>query len=506
MACQAYHLYRPNKSGTVGASSRLGLVTTLDQRKHIAAKLKDYLARERISREQFAFKTKLGKSTVDKLLTGLFSERTLAIVESHTKLSLRPASEETGPETDATKSPAPAAIPIVDKPSIAVLPFANFSPDPDQQYFADGVVEDVITALSHIPRLFVIARNSTFTYRDKAIDVRQIGRELGVRYILEGSVRRAGKRLRISGQLVDAATGAHLWAERYDGVVDDVFDLQDRITASVVGAIAPRLFAAELERTRTKRPENLGAYDCYLRATAALGKMTLAGNEEALAFVDRALRIEPTYAVAAGLGAWAYSLRAAQNWSGDHAADRKRGLEFGRAAIANGPDDPEALAMGGYAIAFLGDEFEDGLNLLERSIELNPNSAMALSHSGWVKCYLGRAHDAIADFQKSVQLSPREITLFRMHAGLALANLLLEDFGEAVRWGRQAVKSNPNYTPAYRPLVAALAHLGRNEEARNVARQLRDLVPDFTTATEERLFRNSGKLPLILHGLRAAGL
>ena len=200
------------------------------------------------------------------------------------------------------------------KPSIAVLPFTNMGGDP---YFVDGVVEDIITALSHAPRLFVIARNSTFTYRDRMVEVRQIGRELGVRYILEGSVRRAGSRLRITGRLLDAATGAHLWADHYDGEVEDVFDLQDQVTASVVGAISPRLLAAEIARVKSKRPDNLDAYDLYLRALAAVRDMTLERNEEALSYLERALRLDPDYAVAAALAAWAYTLRFAQNWSVD---------------------------------------------------------------------------------------------------------------------------------------------------------------------------------------------
>jgi adenylate cyclase len=238
----------------------------MDGRNRVAAALKDYLARERISREQFAFKTRLGKSTVDKLLIGLFSDKTLAIAKAHTKLPLRSMLDEAA---DAPSEGPPAAEPAsmsLDRPSIAVLPFTNMGGD---LYFADGITEDIITALARIPRLFVIARNSSFIYRDRAIDIRQVGFELGVRYVLEGSVRRAGGRLRITGQLIDATTGLHLWADRFDGVEEDVFDLQDRVTASVVGAISPHLLAAEIERAKRKRPEALDVYDLYLRALAA---------------------------------------------------------------------------------------------------------------------------------------------------------------------------------------------------------------------------------------------
>jgi adenylate cyclase len=479
----------------------------MDDKRQVAAAVRDYLARERISREQFAFTTKLGKSTVDKLLTGLFSERTLAIVESYTSLPLRQllksppdAAEGSGDEPERR---APA---IPDKPSIAVLPFTNISPDPDQQHLADGIAEEIITALSRVPRLFVIARNSSFTYQDRAVDIRQVGRELGVRYVLEGSVRRAGSRLRITGQLIDAATGAHLWADRYDGDVVDVFELEDQVTERVVGAIAPSLFAAELARTKTKRPDSLDAYDLYLRALAAAWAMTRERNAEALALIEQALRLDPDYAVEAGLGAWIYTLRFAHNWWREPEAERERGVALARAALSKGRDDPEALAMGGYALAFLGEEFEHGLGALKRSLALNPNSAMAFSHSGWAKCYLGRAEEGIADFHRAVRLSPREITLFRLHAGLAFAHLLLGEFEDAVDWGWKAVDGNPNFTPGYRPLAAALAHLGRLDEAKDVAGRLLQLMPNFTPATEKRLFRRSGKLPLILEGMRLAGL
>jgi adenylate cyclase len=405
--------------------------------------------------------------------------------------------------TDLASRTSAPSLALPDKPSIAVLPFTNMGGDP---YFADGVVEDIITALCHLPRLFVVARNSTFTYRDKMVDIRQIGRELGVRYVLEGSVRRAGGRLRITGQLLEAETGAHLWADHYDGDVKDVFDLQDQVTESVVGAISPRLLAAEIARVKVKRPDSLDAYDLYLRAIAAVKEMTRERNEEALSYIERALGLDPDYAVATGLAAWAYTLRFAQDWCIDPETDKKRGIELGRAAIAKGPHDSEALAMGGYAVAFLGGEFEEGLSAIERAISLNPNSAFALAHAGWVRCYLGQARDAIRDFKRSIRLSPREITLFRMQSGLAFAHLLLEEFEEAVVWARRALEGNPNYTPTYRALACSLAHLGQIDEASGVAQRLLNLVPNFTAELEQGLFRRSGRLPLILSGLRLAGL
>jgi adenylate cyclase len=476
----------------------------MDDRKRIAAAIRDYLARERISREQFAFKTKLGKSTVDKLLIGLFSDKTLAIVEGHTGLALR--------APDAAEAPAAASVPVrdagvsIDVPSIAVLPFGDLSPQRDQQYFADGIVEDLTTALSRVPRLRVISRNSSFLYRERSADVRQIGQELGAHYLLEGSVRRAGPRLRIAGQLVDAGSGACLWADRYDGEFTDVFELQDQVTANVVGAIAPHLFAAELARTRSKRPENFDAYDLYLRALAAQREMTHSGSDRALDLVERALRLDPHYAVAAALGAWAYGRRMTHEWVADVAEEQRRGVELAHKALALAPDDPEVLAMAGYAVVCLADEFEQGLILLDRSIALNPNSALALTQAGWVRCYIGQAEDAIGDFNRALQLSPGESTRFRMQAGLSFAHILLEEFEEAVTWAQRAVLSNPTFAPALRPLACALAHLGRIDEAREAAARLLSQVPSFMTAAEQRLFLPSGKLPLILEGLARAGL
>ena len=278
------------------------------------------------------------------------------------------------------------------------------------------------------------------------------------------------------------------------------------VTASVVGAISPRLLDAEIARMKIKRPDSFDAYDLFLRALAAVREMTLERNEEALSYLERALHLDPDYAAAAGLAAWAYTLRFAQDWRGDAETERKRGIEFGRAAVAKGSDDSEALAMGGYAVAFLGSEHKEGLSAIERSISLNPNSAFALANAGWVRCYLGQAEQAIGDFERSIRLSPREAPCFACKPVLAFAHLLREEFEEAVTWGRRALAGNPNYTPTYRALACALAYLGRIDEAKGVGQRLRDLVPNFTADLERTLFRDSGKLPLILSGLRLAGL
>jgi len=286
------------------------------------------------------------------------------------------------PTATSPKVPQSNSLILPEKPSIAVLPFTNLGEDRETDYFADGVVEDIITALAHVPRLFVVSRNSTFTYKGRPADIRTVGRELGVRYVLEGSVRRSGDRVRVTGQLIDAFDGTHLWAERFDGRLEDIFDLQDEITSRVVGAIAPRLEAAEIERSRRNRPESLDAYDLYLRALAPVREMTREASDEALALVDLALEIDPNYAAAAGLGAWAYTLRVAQNWPMDRQAEERRGMELGLKAVQKGGNDSEALAAGGYALAALGEALHEGLSAIERAIGLNPNSAMALSHAG----------------------------------------------------------------------------------------------------------------------------
>ncbi|MEO8132436.1 MAG: winged helix-turn-helix domain-containing tetratricopeptide repeat protein [Betaproteobacteria bacterium] len=412
----------------------------------------------------------------------------------------RPASPPASTAAHESNRPGP--------PSVAVLPFTNMGGDAEQEYFADGVVEEITTALGHFRRIFVIARNSAFTYRGPPVDVRTVGRELGVRYLVEGSVRRAGDKLRITAQLIEAETGLQLWAERLDGVVDDVFRFQDRVTNSVIGAIAPRLLTAEVERARGRRHDRMDAYDLYLRALPAVREMTREGNELALDLVDRALELDPNYVVMAALGGWAYTLRVAHNWRVDPDAERRKGLSLARLAIAKGQDDAEALSMAGYTIGFLGEELHDGLNAVERAIDLNPNDAFAFSNRGWLKAYLGQAADSIASFHEAMRLSPRDPTLFRTQAGLSFAHLMNQDFDNAVVAGRRAVEGNPNFVPAHRALAAALALAGQHKEARKAVARLLQLVPDLTVQSfaRESLLRHSGNVEVILTGLRGAGL
>jgi TolB-like protein len=312
---------------------------------------------------------------------------------------------------------------LPDKPSIAVLPFQNLSGDAEQEYFADGVVEEIIIALSRFRQLFVIARNSSFTYKGRALDVKQVGRELGVRYLLEGSVRKAGGRLRITGQLIDAATGAHLWADRFDGELEDVFDLQDRVTESVVGAIAPRLEQAEIERSNRKRTESLDAYDCYLRGLAALHRFTKEASNEALLHFRRATELDPDFAAAFGMAARCYVQRKAGRWMIDPTSEIAEAGRLARRAVELGPDDALALCTAGFAIADVVDELTDGDALINHALALNPNLAWAWMFSGWVKISLGEPEAAIERLSHAMRLSPHDPYLSGMLSAMASAHL-----------------------------------------------------------------------------------
>ena len=302
-----------------------------------------------------------------------------------------------------TEAAAPA-LALPDKPSIAVLPFQNLSGDPEQEYFADGVVEDIITALSRIRWLFVIARNSSFTYKGRAVDVKQVGRELGVRYVLEGSVRKAANRVRITGQLIDATTGAHLWAERFEGTLDDIFELQDQVAASVVGAIAPQLERAEIERAKRKPTESLDAYDYYLRGMANLHRGTREAIDEALPLFYKAIELDPDFASAYGMAAWCHFWRKVNGWMTDRAQETAEGARLARRAVELGRDDAVALTRGGHALAHLAGDLDGGIALLDRALVLNPNLAAAWFLGGFLRIWRGepderhralRARDAL---------------------------------------------------------------------------------------------------------------
>src|SRR5262249_47869019 len=354
---------------------------------------------------------------------------------------------------------------LPNKPSIAVLPFVNIGGDPEQEYFADGMVEEIITALSRVHGLFVIARNSSFTYKGRAVDVRQVGRELGVRYVLEGSVRKAGAKVRITGQLIDASTAAHLWAGRFDGRLEDIFDLQDQVTASVVGAIAPKLEQAEIERVRRKPTESLDAYDYYLRGLAALGQWTKAGISEALSLFNRAVELDPQFASSYAMAAQCYVQRKAIDGVADSAREIAEAAQLARRAAELGEDDAVALCMAGLSLATVGGDLDDGAALIDRALLLNPNLAVAWSHSGWLKIYLGEPEVATEHLARAMRLSPHDPSIAYMQIGAACANFLAGRHAEALSWAEAGARGRPNFGPALRALAACSVMAGRPEQA-----------------------------------------
>ncbi len=405
----------------------------------------------------------------------------------------------------ATARPALA---LPDKPSIAVLPFENMSGDPEQDYFADGMVEEIITALSRMRWLFVIARNSSFTYKGRAVDVKQVGRELGVRYVLEGSVRKAANRVRITGQLVDTATGAHLWADRFDGGLEDVFDLQDRVTASVVGAIAPKLEQAEIERAKRKPTESLDAYDYYMRGMACVHQWTREANGEALAHFYRAIELDPNFASAYGMAARCYVQRKAGGWATDRAHDIAETARLARRAAELGKDDALALCTAGFGLAFVVGDLDDGDAMIDRALALNPNLAWAWLFSGWAKVWLGEPEVAIERAARAMRLSPQDPFVGSMQGAIACAHFFAGRYAEAWSWAETAVRELPNYGFLTCVAAASAALGGRLAEADKAMARLRQLMPEFRISTLKDLFpiQRSEDFTRLADGLRKAGL
>ena len=326
---------------------------------------------------------------------------------------------------------------LPDKPSIAVLPFQNMSGDPEQEYFADGMVEEIITALSRMRWLFVIARNSTFTYKGRAVDVKQVGRELGVRYVLEGSVRKAANRIRITGQLIDAATGAHLWAERFDGTLEEIFDLQDHVAARVVGAIAPKLEQAEIERAKRKPTERMDAYDFFLRGIAKLHEGNRAANDEALRLFYRAIELDPQYASACGMAAYCYVWRRANGWMTEPARELAEAAQLATRSVELGRDDAIALCWGGFALARALGDLDRGAAFIDEALALNPNLAAAWGFSGRVRVYRGELELAIEHLAHAMRLSPRDPEIYGFQGSTAYAHFFAGRISRGVYMGRR---------------------------------------------------------------------
>ena len=413
---------------------------------------------------------------------------------------------KTGP-AGSNETPAPG-LALPDKPSIAALAFHNLSGDPEQDYFADGVVEDIITALSRIRWLFVIARNSSFTYKGRAVDVKQIGRELGVRYVLEGSVRKAANRVRITGQLIDATTGAHLWAERFEGNLDDIFELQDQVAMSVVGAIAPQLERAEIERAKRKPTGNLNAYDYYLRGMANLHQGTREAIHEALSLFDQAIQLDPDFASAYAMAAWCHFWRKVNGWMIDRPRETAEGARLARRAIELGRDDAVALTRSGHALAHLAGDLDGGIALLDRALVLNPNLAAAWFLGGFLRVWHGESDGAIEYFERAMRLSPLDAETYRMQAGMAVAHLFAGRFDTASSWAEKAFRDLPSFLMVVSIIAASHALAGRTDEGRRAMDHLRQLDPALRISNlrDWLPIHRPEDLATFADGLRRAGL
>jgi len=368
---------------------------------------------------------------------------------------------------------------LPDKPSIAVLPFDNLSGDPEQEYFADGVVEAITATLSRIRSFFVIARNSAFAYKGKSPDLRQVGKELGVRYVLEGSVQKAANRVRITVQLIDATNGAHVWADRIDGSLEDIFELQDRVTERVAGALQPSIRGAEVERARRKPPQDLSAYDAAMRAMPQVWALEKEACAKALELLERALAIDPAYPLALSLAGWCYGQRMVYNWTEDMENARRRALQYAEKAVELGGDDPLILTVLGAVYTFVRN-FGRARSLLERAVMMDANAAWAWSRLGWLEVYSDRPDKAVECFERALRLSPLDPMNFNNYAGLGAAHQNSGRFDMAMAFFGRALAERPNIPWVRRATASALAAAGRIEEAKAEMKLLLDAYPGLT--------------------------
>jgi TolB-like protein/Tfp pilus assembly protein PilF len=396
---------------------------------------------------------------------------------------------------------------LPDKPSIAVLPFQNMSGDPEQEYFADGMVEDIITALSRFHNLFVIARNSSFIYKGRAVDVKQVGRELGVRYVLEGSVRKAANRVRITGQLVDASTAAHLWADRFDGALENIFELQDQVTGSVVGAIAPKLMQAEIERAKRKPTESLDAYDYYLRATAKVTQWTKEAVDEALPLLYRAIELDPDFALPYGQAAMCFAFRKGKGFvTEQESAETAR---LARLAAQLGKNDALVLSFAASSLAYVVGQLDEGVALIDRALVLNPNLARAWTFSGWARIWIGQPDVAIEHLTRAMRLNPLDDTMYSMQTATAHAHFFAGRYDEASSWAAKALRERPDFLSAWHMAAASSALAGHTEEAKRACLRLRQLDPALRVSNLSSLlgpYRRPADRTRYVEGLRKAGL
>jgi adenylate cyclase len=399
----------------------------------------------------------------------------------------------------------PQALPLPDKLSIAVLPFQNMSGDPEQEYFADGMVEEIITALSRFKSLFVIARNSSFTFKGRAVDIKEVGRGLGVRYVLEGSVRKGPGKVRITGQLIDAATGAHLWADRLERDLTDVFALQDEVAAAVVSAIQPKLLQTEIAIATRRRAENLTTYDLYLRALQQFHLSNREGVAEALRLAEQALQLEARFGAVAALAAVCHMQNVLFGYAIDPQFERKEAIRLIRLALSVDDSDPETLANAALISAFMVGDCESEIEWADRAVALNPNSFLAWHCRGWVYRIVGQPEEALQSFERALRMSPVDTRLHLTFAGMGSALIELRRFDEAVVAAKKARRQSPSYSASYRCLASAFGHLGRDAEAHEAATRLLEADPTFTiSAWVARGGQENSKV--LIEGLRKAGL
>jgi TolB-like protein len=408
---------------------------------------------------------------------------------------------------DATPAVAPP-LALPDKPSLVVLPFQNMSGDAEQEYFADGMVEEITTAIARVPWLFVIARNSAFTYKGKAVDVKQVARELGVRYVLGGSVRKGGNRVRITGQLIDTTTSAHIWADHFDGMLDDIFELQDQVASSVAGAIEPKLRRAEAERAGRKPTESLDAYDLYLRALAQNYKRTREGMAEAVRLAQLALERDPDYGPAMSLIAVSRGMQQLRHWIPHSGPEAEEGVRLARQSIIAGGEDPTTLGAGGLALSHLTGDNIAALSAVDHAIGLNPNYANGFGIRALILAYLNRPEEAILSAHQAMRLSPLDPGMFGFCSALALAHLELGRYEEGLRWAEESLRANIGI-PGMRQKLSLCGHLGRRDAAEECLRQLREIHPEVTIAGISRGLPKGYSPELTAHfleGLRKAGV
>ena len=486
--------------------------------------LLEYLIRNRervVSKDDLIYAVWNGRSVSDAALTTRLNAARSAVGDTGEKQCLiktlprkgfrfvGAVREEDGPSSAAVASESHVelskpALALPDKPSIAVLPFENMSGDPEQEYFADGMVEEIITALSRFKWLFVIARNSSFTFEGKAVDVKRVGRELGVRYVLEGSVRKAAGKVRIAGQLIDAVTGAHIWADRFERDLTDVFALQDEVTVAVVGAIQPRLLQTEIEMAARRPPENPTAYDLWLRAMQKQSLRSREGFAEVIRLAHRALELDPRFSLAAQLAASGHFNNVVQGFSTDRQFDRSEAIRLARLALSLDENDAGALGIAGLVNAFLIGDHETAIDFVDRAVASNPNFPSAWDRRGWVYLVGGRLEEAIRSLEHGIRLSPLDPFVHTNLAGIGYALIELRRFDEAVAVSKKALRQNSSDPTAFRGLASALAHLGRDAEAHDAAARVLEIDPAYTISG--RFSQRQTTLKLLAEGLRKAGL